>query len=62
MAGNPLTVQLPARAQNRQVAGEHPIVKIYCTLQTGEPLSTKELQLIGTELKQLYAKKEALRI
>ena len=45
-----------------QTAGEHPVVMIYRIMQTGEPLSTEELQLSGTELKRLYARKEALRI
>ena len=45
-----------------QATGEHPVAKIYRTLQTGEPLSAEKLQLGGTELKRLYAKKEALRI
>ena len=44
-----------------QATGEHPVAKIYRTLQTGEPLSAEKLQLGGTELKRLYAKKEALR-
>ena len=45
-----------------QAAGEHPVAKIYQTLQTGEPLSAEELQLGGVELKRLYARKKALRI
>ena len=45
-----------------QATGEHPVAKIYRTLQTGEPLSAEELQLGGVELKRLYARKEALRI
>ena len=45
-----------------QATGEHSIAKIYRTLQTDEPLSAEELQLGGTDLKQLYARKEAFRI
>ena len=45
-----------------QATGEHPVTKVYKALQTGEPLSTNKLQLGGNELKQLYARKEVLRI
>lgn len=45
-----------------QATGEHLVAKVYKALQTGKPLSTEELQLSGTELKRLYARKKDLRI
>ena len=48
-----------ARDQSR---GGHAISRMYEVVQPGESLSTVELQLGETELKKLYAKREALRI
>ena len=48
-------------AQN-QATGEHPVARIYQALQTGEPLTTKQLLLGGIELRRLCARKEALHI
>ena len=40
----------------------HPVTHIYASVQTGDPLTSEELQLGGTELKRLYAKEDALCI
>ena len=45
-----------------QSTGGHAVARIYASVQTGEPLTAEELQLGGTELKRLYARKDALRI
>ena len=55
-------IQAKNPAAQDQATGEHHVAKIYKALQTGEPPSTEELQLGGTELKRLYARKKALRI
>ena len=45
-----------------QATGEHPIARIYKALLAGKPLTTEELQVGGTELRRLNARKKALRI
>ena len=45
-----------------QATGRHAVAQIYAAVQTGEPLTSIELQLGETELKRLHARREALRI
>ena len=45
-----------------QATGRHAVAQIYVAVQTGEPFTSEELQLGGTELKRLQARREALRI
>ena len=45
-----------------QATGRHAVAQIYAAVKTGEPLTPEELQLGGTELKRLHARREALRI
>ena len=45
-----------------KAAAEHPVATVYNSIQTGEPLTPEEVQLGGTELTRLYARKAALLI
>ena len=45
-----------------KAAAEHPVATVYNSIQTGEPLTPEEVQLGGTELTCLYARKAALLI
>ena len=45
-----------------QATGEHAVARTYKVVKTGEFLSAEELQLGSTELKRLYARREASRI
>ena len=45
-----------------QATGDHTVARISEALQTDKPLTSEELQLGGTELRRLYARREALRI
>ena len=45
-----------------QATGRHAVAQIYAAVQTGEPLTPEELQLGGTELKRLHARREVFRI
>ena len=45
-----------------QATGGHAVARIYEVVKTRESLLAEELQLESTELKMLYAKREALRI
>ena len=45
-----------------QATGRHAVAQIYAAVQSGDQVTPKELQLGGTELKRLHARKKAFRI